>query len=239
MLQIAICDDETSQRTKLKSILTPWLELKNLPFSLHDFSSGADLCNAYRKTKFDLIFLDIEMPELNGVETAKALRQMDTYGKLIFITAYPDYVFQGYEVHAFHYILKPYQENKLLQVTENALNDLQKETQDFFLLPNGSGSIRLRLQNVLYFYSDKRQIIAVTTEDIPQKTLTFYGKLDDLQKQLPEYFCRIHQRYLINLRQIQKTDEANVWIEGEKLPLSRAHKQSFLIAFAKSMLRKG
>lgn len=254
MLQIAICDDESSQRSQLKSILEPWLELRGLCFRIYDFGDGRSLCEAYAKTRFDLLFLDIEMPGPSGLETARVLRKIDDHGKLIFVTAYPDFVFQGYEVHAFNYILKPYQPEKLLYITASALNELQKEEDDFYLIPNKAGTVRLNLRNTFYFYSDRRQIVAVTSDtadtsaltgrnifsdDCSRNALTFYGKLDDLQKELPDYFCRIHQRYLVNLRHIQKTDENSVFINSGKLPISRAHRKNFLIAFAKSMLRKG
>lgn len=243
MIQIAICDDDGSQRVHLREILVPWLELQGLPFLLSDFSRGEELYTAYQKSRFDLIFLDIEMPGMSGMETAKALRTIDQHGKIIFLTAYPDYVFQGYEVQAFHYILKPYDANKLLTVAKRAFLELEKDACDFFLLPNGSGSMRLDLRNTLYFYSDKRQIIAVQSEesvDLSRKSrISFYGKLDDLEEKLPDYFCRIHQRYLINLLQVQRTEDSDLWINDQKLPISRARKQNFLIQFAKSMLREG
>jgi two-component system response regulator LytT len=238
MIQIAICDDDISQRAHLREILAPWLELQGLPFLLSDFSRGRELCAAYQKTRFDLIFLDIEMPGMSGMETAKALRMIDKHGKIIFLTAYPDYVFQGYEVQAFHYILKPYETEKLLTITKRAFLELEKDACDFFLLPNGSGSIRLALRNTLYFYSEKRKITVVQKEG-GERELSFYGKLDDLEEQLPDYFCRIHQRYLINLLQVQRTEESDVWMNDRKLPISRARKQNFLIQFAKSMLREG
>jgi DNA-binding LytR/AlgR family response regulator len=244
MIQIAICDDDAAARVHLKEILTPWMELNNLPFLITEFSSGNELCTAYQKTRFDLIFLDIEMPGMTGMETAGVLRRADSHGKIIFLTAYPDYVFQGYEVQAFHYILKPYEPRKLLSVTNRALAELEKEAHDFFPVPNGSGTMRLNLRDILYFYSDKRLITAVQSEktasDSSDKpTISFYGKLDDLEKELPDYYCRIHQRYLVNLLRVERTEESDLWIENSKLPISRAHKQELLIAFAKSMLREG
>lgn len=235
MIQIAICDDETSQRRMLKQILVPWLELNDIAYMIHEFNCGEDLYIEYKKNRFDLIFLDIEMGGINGMDTARKLRTIDSFGILIFITSYSDYVFQGYEVQAFHYILKPLKQEKILDVTNTALQELKKRENDFIYIPQSSGNQRLNLGETLYFTSDRRQITAVTVTE----NITFYEKLNDFEKELPDYFCRIHQRYLINLNKIRKTDDAFVYIGDEKLPVSRAHKQTFLIAFAKSMLRKG
>lgn len=251
MVQIAICDDEGIWRTRLKDILIPWLELNDIAHHISQFSCGEELSSAYAKARFDLIFLDIEMPGMSGMETAKAIRRIDYHSKIIFLTAYPDYVFQSYEVQAFHYILKPYNGEKLLSVTKRAIKELNKEARDFYLIPNGSGNVRINLRDVLYFYSDKRMIVAVPSkrapvESIPQEpiaspreNLCFYGKLDDVQKGLPDYYCRIHQRYLVNLNQVVATEENAVWVGSETLPVSRTHKQNFLIAYAKTMLKEG
>lgn len=238
MIQIALCDDEMKYRTHLKNILIPWLELEDIAYHISEFSCGEELRGAYRKIHFDLIFLDIEMPGISGMETAKALRQIDHHGKIIFLTAYPDYVFQGYEVQAFHYILKPYDEKKLLSITKRALKELENEANDFYLISHGSGDIRINLRKTLYFFSDKR-LISVKQLESNGTDISYYGKLDDLQKKLPDYYCRIHQRYLVNLLQVERTEEHIVWIGNEALPISRTHKQKFLIAYAKSMLREG
>ena len=83
--------------------------------------------NTSTKKEPDILFLDIEMPGIGGMDTAKALRNLEKKMLIIFITAYPDYVFQGYEVHAFHYILKPYEKNKLKEVLENAVKELASQ----------------------------------------------------------------------------------------------------------------
>ena len=97
----------------------------------------------------------------------------------------------------------------------------------------GSGSYRQNLREVCYFYSDRRRITAVTKSD----KKTFYGKLDELQKELPDYFQRIHQRYLVNMNQVMETKDNSALVGTEILPVSRAHRQEFLIAFAKRMLK--
>lgn len=233
VIQIAVCDDEKGQRSVLREILTLHLQLKAEAHEFYEFASGEELCTACRKNSFDLIFLDIEMNGMSGMETARKLRGLGVQTVLIFVTAYPDFVFQGYEVHAFHYILKPYKEKKIRDVADAALREIADREAEYYLIPTGSGSYRQNLREVLYFYSDRRKITAVTKSD----KKTFYGKLDELQKELPAYFQRIHQRYLVNMNQVMETKDNSALVGTEILPVSRAHRQEFLIAFAKRMLK--
>ncbi len=236
MLKIALCDDDIKQRKLLKGILSPWLELQDISYMYSEFNNGHDLIKNYSKSNFDLIFLDIEMPEIDGMSTARALREIDDYSLIIFITAYPDYVFEGYEVHAFHYILKPYNKQKIVDVVSQALIRLNNFSNNYFLIPQGSNSYRINLNQTLFFSSERRKI---TVHIKNQPPLEYYGKLDDLHLKLPSYFCRIHQRYLVNLRYVQVVLEHEVNLEGYNLPISRSCKPNFLIAFAQFMLKEG
>lgn len=236
MLKIALCDDDIKQRKLLKDILTPWFELQGIAYTYYEFNNGYSLLQSYTKIHFELIFLDIEMPEIDGMTTAMKLREINDYSLLIFITAYPDYVFQGYEVHAFSYILKPYTKQKIIDVTSSALNRLNNSFEDYFLIPQGASSYRINLNQVLFFSSEKRKITVHIKNENP---LEYYGKLDDLTSQLPHYFCRIHQRYFINLQYIQAVLEHDVQLEDHTFPISRTYKPSFLITFAQFMLKEG
>ena len=236
MLKIALCDDELQQRKLLKSILTPWLELQDLPYTYYEYSNGDALIKDYDKVHYDLIFLDIEMPQLDGMTTAKKLREIDDISIIIFITAYPDYVFQGYEVHAFHYILKPYEKQKIIDATKGALSKLNDCLLDYLLIPQGSNSYRINLKETLFFSSHKRKI----TVHIKNKlSIDYYGKLDELVPNLPTYFCRIHQRYVINLHFVQAVLNHEVKLDSCTLPISRSCRSEFLIAFAQFMLKEG
>ena len=236
MLKIALCDDNIKQRKLLKDILSPWFELQDISYMYSEFNNGYDLIKNYTKSSFDLIFLDIEMPEIDGMSTARALREIDDYSLIIFITAYPDYVFQGYEVHAFHYILKPYNKQKIIDVVFQALTRINNSSNDYFLIPQGSSNYRINLSQTLFFSSERRKITVHIKDKVP---LEYYGKLDDLALQLPPYFCRIHQRYLVNLQYVQVVLEHEVKLEGYNLPISRSCKPNFLIAFAQFMLKEG
>lgn len=233
MLNIAICDDEKQLRRKLKSAVVTELELKAVDVQISEFADGEELLAAIIRTDFDIIFLDIEMPKLNGIEAAKKLRANAQKGVIIFVTAYPDFVFQGYEVHALNYILKPCENRRIIQVLNDALTELNENKDKFYAVETKGGVYKLNLSETYYFSSDKRKINAIIKGDI----IDFYGKLDDLATELPDFFIRIHQRYLVNLNYVNEVENSIAIVNGDKLPVSRNRHHDLMVGFAKTMLR--
>ncbi len=235
MLRVCICDDEKIQRSELKSIINRELELKEVDFSIEESKDGETLMSVLAKDKnyFDIIFLDIEMYGIDGVETARQIRALNDTVVIIFVTGFADYVFDGYEVKALNYILKPYKKEKIADVLSEALKQIDAIQNKFFIVQLNSNSYKLYLNDIIYFISDKRKI-KVKTEG---NTYEFYGKLDDIEKELPNFFIRIHQRYLVNLNFVSSIENNYIEINGEKLPISRNRYQDVMIAFVKTMLR--
>lgn len=232
-MKIAICDDDKKLRKDLRHLIEVQLDLMALAYEIEEYESGNSLLEHIDKKEPDILFLDIEMPGIGGMDTAKALRNLEKKMLIIFITAYPDYVFQGYEVHAFHYILKPYQQNKLKEVLENAVKELASQGEQFYIVQQKSGTLRLSIREISYFKSDRRNIFAVQKNG---EQVSFYEKLDEVESKLPDFFQRIHNRYLVNMNCISKVEGSSCICSGEELPVSRAYKQSLAVAFAKTML---
>lgn len=173
MIHIGICDDEPSMCRALRRPLEQKLQLLGEEYRIFEYNSGESLILRPEAEGLDILFLDIEMKELSGMDTARALRKRDAHTLLIFVTAYPDYVFQGCEVHAFHYILKPYDEQKIGHVLEQALKELGAGREQFFLLEQKSGTAKVPLKNIPAFSSDRRKVLLTLTDE---KRLDFYGK---------------------------------------------------------------
>lgn len=226
---IAICDDEKKLRCDLRNLIEIHLDLKGLAYQIEEYESGAALMERDKTGPVDILFLDIEMPALGGMETAKALRAAGKTMLIIFVTAYPDYVFQGYEVQAFHYILKPYQETKIKEVLDNALKQLNINQEQYYIVAQKSGTLRLALSQICYFKSDRRMVYAVNRNG---QITEFYGKLDDVEHAVPACFQRTHNRYLVNLNDISKLESARCICNGADIPVSRAYKQQLAVAFA-------
>ncbi|MDO4273256.1 MAG: LytTR family DNA-binding domain-containing protein [Eubacteriales bacterium] len=233
MLEIAICDDEKQLRTCLGKILEQELDLNGYDHRITEYASGEELIRSLPVRQHDIYFLDIEMAELDGVATAKEIRRKDTLSEIIFVTSYPDFVFQGYEVQALNYILKPYKKEKILEVLHTALTRMGKLKEDVFMLEQRGSSCRIVLDKVLYFFSERHCVTVVTTDE----TRSFPGKLTEVEEGLPEYFIRIHNRYLVNLKHVEAVSGSAVILSDQnQLPVSRSCKQELAIAFARRML---
>lgn len=234
MINIGICDDEAPMRRTLCTLLEQKLQLLGEEYRIFEYSSGESLLTRPEAEGLDILFLDIEMKELNGMDTARNLRKRDAHTLLIFVTAYPDFVFQGYEVHAFHYILKPYDERKILNVLEQALRELGRSQEQFFTLEQKSGILKIPLKKILAFSSDRRKIV-ISLKD--GSKLDFYGKLDDVENSLPDYFVRCHNRHLVNLNYVTALENNSCVCGPLQFPVSRAFRQPLEIAFARLLLQ--
>lgn len=233
MVTIGICDDEQAMRKSLRQILEQTLQLQGMEYQIIEYMSGEELIAGTKVQDLDILFLDIEMKALDGIKTAQILRKKGKKTIIIFVTAYPDFVFQGYEVHAFHYILKPYKEKKIARVMEQALEEAALSEEHYFMVEQKARSIRIPLADTLAFCSERRKIHIIMQEE----TVEYYGKLDEAARDLPEYFIRIHNRYIVNLN-FMTTLEKDCCVLGRySFPVSRAYRQSLETAFARSMLK--
>lgn len=232
MLRLAICDDEKIYRNDLHKIISTELDLSGIQYHISEFSSGEELLSGIKEHDCQIIFLDIEMKELDGVNTAKMLRKQKNPALIIFVTSHPDFVFQGYEVRALNYIMKPYEPEKIKAVLGAALDELEITSEKYYVIEQRNGQIRIPLSSIKYFTSDKR-IIHMVADDA---AYDFYDKLSDIEARLPDAFVRIHNRHLIHLKYLERIDGNFAIVGQEALPISRSCRSSLSIAFAKYML---
>lgn len=232
MLQIGICDDMSEVRLKLHALLERLLEAQSIQHQIFEFSSGEGLLCWHEKHRgeLDLVFLDIEMGGMNGMETAKLLRALDESLQLVFVTGYTDYVFDGYAVGALGYLIKPPKLSQLEDVLTRALSAIHRQEPALFFCKNGDSHYRIPRNTILYFQSSGRLVTCVTKE----RSYPFYAKLDQVAGELGDDFVRIHQRYLVRAGAVERIDSSEVFINGQVLPVSRAYSQAALLALARA-----
>lgn len=232
MLQIGICDDMSEVRLKLHVLLERLLEIKSVRCQIFEFSSGEGLLNWCSKHagELDLVFLDIEMGGINGMETAKLLRKQDSNLQIVFVTGYTDYVFDGYSVSALGYIMKPAKAEQLEEVLQRAMGALHQQEPEFFMCKNGESHYRIQKNTIDYFQSNGRQVICVADDH----RYVFYAKLDQVENDVGEGFVRIHQRYLVRAGAVGSIESSKLTVNGETLPISRAYSQSAMVALTRS-----
>ena len=201
MLNIAICDDEKYICDFLKGSVTDCLAKEDLEGSISVFDDGQSLVELYKSGRagFDLILLDITMKKCDGMTAAKIIRSMDSDVMIVFVTNSAEFVFSGYEVRAFRYILKPDLLHGFTRIFKECLQELTKSNEVRFTFQKASETVSIPLRDIIYFESDKRIINIITgTEEY-----SFYGKLDAIEEQLKKNdFVRCHQSFLVNAKKI-------------------------------------
>lgn len=235
VLRIGICDDLADARLVLRSALERVLETRKVQGQFFEFSSGETLLRWYDRHagELDVVFLDIELHELDGMETARRLRAADAGLQLVFVTGYADHVFDGYSVGALGYLMKPPKQEQLAAVLDRAQAALVRELDRAYVCRSGDTHYRIPIANILYFASDRRQVRCVTEG----RTYTFYGKLDAVAQEVGAAFVRIHQRYLVRAGAVDRLEGGEVVLRtGERLPVSRSCQQSALLALARAEL---
>lgn len=237
MIRIAVCDDESDVRDALRFQLEKVLDEKTEEI-VYEFSDGQSASNWILKHpgEIDLLFLDIEMKHQNGMETAKLIRKQDKHISFVFVTGYSEYVYEGYEVEAIGYFIKPITLPQLKNLMNRIRRKLRAEDETAaFCFKNADGTYRISKADILYLESEKRQIHIVTA----LQRYSVYGKLDELQKEFEEDgFVRIHNRYLVNTRHVQHIGSDGVWIGNTGLPLSRSHKKEAVSLIARRMIKE-
>lgn len=226
MLKIAICDDETTEREEIIHMVNRALNLNNILFKIFEFSTGEHL--TLSSLDFDIYFLDIKMDKLTGIEVAKKIRLVSEHAVIIFITGLKDYVFDAFDVQAFHYILKPINEEKFKEILYSALCQFDKKD-PFIIAKTISKSTKILLKHIIYIESDQRKIKVHTTYDI----IEYYYKLSDIEKELKDYnFFRCHKSYIVNLKYVHSYNNTFIVLKNsEKIYISKYKLNNFSKAF--------
>lgn len=208
MINIAIVDDEKVIREQMKGLIVKYKPDSNLAA----FSMGEELLAEGKL--FDVIFLDIQMEGMNGIDTAKAYRQTREETVLIFITGVKEYVFEAFDVSAFHYLLKPIDEQKFIEVFNRAINEVEKrKRQEQLFIKTRNRSITLKRDNILYIESRRKKVEIHTTEEV----IEIYAAMNELEEQLGSSFYRCHRGYLVNMSHIAEYDNDSISLSNTEI----------------------
>lgn len=230
MLQIAVCDDETYYRNRIYSLLSEYLEARSLNASIDIFSSGKEfLSERANLVKYDIVFLDINMEEVDGIQTAQKICDYQSGTCIVLVTAFLNYALEGYKVGAVRYIMKDALEIQMPECMEAVLKKMQIQKITFSFL---EGEKTLYTDNILYVESRRHKCLFYYME---KETVTYqmYGKLDQLEEALSAYrFLRIHKSFLVNMKHIRRISNYLAVLDcGEELPVPRLRFQKVREAF--------
>lgn len=223
MVKIAICDDEEYYVQKIKKLVENILQQKGMTdYRIDTYESGQELCKDAEKIKeYGIVFLDINMQGMNGIEAAEWIRDVNSEVYLVFVTAYVDYAVEGYRVEAIRFLLKDMLD-KMLSECMNTILEKMKNNKRIVSFPFVEGRREVLLQNIYCIENQKHK---QTFHLYGKKDTEFhlYSKLDDLEQELSCYgFIRIHKSYLVNVRYIAAIENYKVKLKtGEALPVPR------------------
>ncbi len=232
MLRIGICDDTAGARDSLRLLCLKHFRLEEPDFFEFSGGEGAVRWLHSHPGTIDLLFLDIEMAGMDGMTAAKQIRGFDQEVMLCFVTGYADYVYDGYEVEAMGYLVKPVEPNRLSALLGRVEERLEQRQPKTYAVQSGGVLHRLPLREILYAASDRRQVTIVTR----QGQYTFYSKLDTVAEELGAGFVRVHQRYLVNAAAVTSLEGERVVVGGECLPISRGLRREATMALARAMV---
>ncbi|RKJ50811.1 DNA-binding response regulator [bacterium 1XD42-8] len=231
-MNIAICDDEKAIREQINEMI----EKEKAGMCIDLYETGDALLAADKK--FDIVFLDIQMDGTDGIETAKKLRERDEDIILIFITGIREYVFQAFDVAAFHYLLKPVEEDKFREVFHRAERELgkrKKQRRETVFIKTRNRSFSLEKDSVLYIESRGKKVEIHTTG----ATVEAYASMNEMEGQLGCGFFRCHRGYLVNMAYVAEYDSGSITLNsGECVYLAKEKYGEFVKAYMR-YLRNG
>lgn len=236
-LNIAICDDEKAIREQIKELI----EKEKAGICPDLYETGDALLAADKK--FDMVFLDIQMEGTDGIETAKKLRERSALkgaedAILIFITGIREYVFQAFDVAAFHYLLKPVEEDKFHEVFHRAERELEKrksKRRETVFIKTRNRSFTLEKDSILYIESRGKKVEIHTKVE----TIEAYASMNELEAQLGEGFFRCHRGYLVNMAYVAEYDSESITLNnGEYVYQAKEKYGEFVKAYMR-YLRNG
>ena len=215
--RVAIVDDSTTDAEFVQDILNSWANQRQTDIQAEVFPSSESFLFRYAEDKdWDILLLDIEMEKMDGVTMAKRVRKDNEAVQIVFITGYSDYIAEGYEVAALHYLLKPVNQDKLLSVLDRALEKRKQEERCLNVETYGE-MVRIPFYEIRYL-------------DVHQNYVTVHAKgdytvkrtLGEFEKELDERFCRVGRSMILNLKYIRRVTKTEVHLsDGTVLPLPR------------------
>lgn len=219
MLQIVLCEDSESQRKLLRELLEQHFANKQEEIEVHEYECGetlvADVEEGY--VSMDLLFLDIYMGEMNGMQAAHRLRELGCKVPIVFLTATAEFAVESYEVSAAGYLLKPYVKEKIEETVERVLKRTEDDSRRLAFKSKRQHRY-VDLDNIMYIESDKHAIRIHLTDGSDIETS---GKLGEIETAIDdkESFLRCHQSYLVNMKYIRDVKDAFVMSDGTTVPI--------------------
>lgn len=234
-MRFAVCDDEA----ELRRSIADNIKLFSPGALITGFSSGSELLTS--PDSFDIIFLDIGMDGIDGMQTARELRKNGCTAVIIFVTAFEDRVFDAFDVGAFNFLVKPVSDDRFEEVLKKAIDSCtQDDTADrderCITVKSGRVSTKLALSEIMYAEVLDRKLTLHTLNG----EVEYYGRMSELENCTDDSFFRTHRAYLINLRYLEKYTSSEVTMEnGDRVLLAKQRYSALVKAYMRFLKAEG
>ena len=227
-MKIAVVDDSPRDLQLIKGYVERYFKENGGDYQVRTFENGLDFLDE-EKLSFDIVFMDVEMPHLNGIETARNFRKRDKMAVLVFITNMAQYAIHGYEVDAIEYMVKPVEYYNFSDKMEKALRFVKRDQEKTLLLHGQEVTARITVSVIYYMEKERNYILFHTKEgDFRER-----GSMGEMEEKLAgSGFSRCITGCLVNLRYISKMSKDAVWVGDRCLPISRSQRKQFAKDFA-------
>ena len=217
MINIGICEDELHYRVNIKDMLGDILSTYSINYKIYEFSSGEELLSNYPKD-LDILIMDIQMKIINGMDTARKIREFDQNLEIIFMTSFSEFMQEGYEVKAYRYILKPISERKISRNILPCINEIMKKKNNYLTINVKNYVDRIKIDSIVYIETDRPNIL-IYTNDNKYTTKMSISKIDKILRE--HGFFRCHNSYIVNLKLVESMNSNTQKIGEKYIPISK------------------
>ena len=229
-LNVTILEDEATHAAQLKQLLEKWGKQNNISTSIRHYFNDKD----FSEKEYDedeLFFIDIELGSANGMDIAKQLRKDGFCGNIIFLTAFSEYVFDGYHVQAFDYLLKPISQGKLEQCMKPILRNMQGS---YHVYKTKTETVKIPYNKILAFTSFRHYVDIITQPNDNQAFFRQKITLQNLQNQLPKEFVRCHRTVIVNMNKVMRLTNKDITLSDNSIyPVSESYLEHVREVFSK------
>lgn len=232
-MRVAICDDEKPMQTILENLLDEFGRLRNIDISIDKFDNGHDLLRVLNEKEYEIVFMDHQMQDIDGMETSRLIRSRNTDCVIIFVSAFPEVAVDSYEVNAFRFIVKLINKEKLFKAIDDHLRSIDYD--NLLILNTNDGKWKIKMSDIIYAEAKGKHTIVRTA----QKSFEINIHMKKIEDKLPsEKFCRCQRAYIAGFAHINNHTNAEIIFDnGERAQIGKAYYSKFKNAFQEYIMR--
>lgn len=233
-IKICYCEDESAQAKAFAIKIDQWAKKKNIAVLTDLFESAEEYLFKAGQNVYDVIFLDISMKGQNGMELARQIREKEKDVILVFVTSDASYVFDGYEVGAYRYLMKPVEEKKLWEILDYVREQEKTAEENYILVKKDSRSVRVNLKEILYIEAQKHYVNLYFENKEPMTVKAVFAELLQEIQEKSDTFLATHRSYAVNIDKVVRIGRTECTLsDGSSIPVSRSFYKAVNEAFVR------